>query len=68
MTVLDSSCKVAVDKSYYWLPMKDCPRGVKLQLLGAGGVAVYSHYDGKETFWQGWAPLPTRKLKEQNAI
>ena len=67
MTTLDSSAKVSVDKSYHWQPMETCPRGVKLQLLGAGGVAIYSSYDGKDTFWQGWAPLPTRKPKEQNA-
>ena len=41
--------------------MKDCPRGVKLQLLGAGGVGSYSAYHGDE-FWVGWAPMPKRKL------
>jgi hypothetical protein len=58
--VLDSSAEVAVDKYYHWQPMETCPRGVKLQLLGDGGVAVYSQYQGKDSFWKGWAPLPTK--------
>lgn len=49
---------VAVDGSYPWREMASCPRGVKVQLLGRGGVAVYSQYDGKSDFWRGWAPLP----------
>lgn len=57
---------VAVDHDYYWLPIdKDTPRGVKLQLLNTGGVAVYGHYDGKDTFWQAWAPLPKKRKKEK---
>lgn len=39
--------------------MSTCPRGVKLQLLGAGGVAVYSEYNGDD-FWKGWSPTPGR--------
>ena len=50
---------VAVDDTYFWREMTSCPRGVKLQLLGRGGVAVYSQYDGKSEFWRGWAPLPS---------
>lgn len=51
---------VAVDGQYFWRPIDaDTPRGVKLQLLGRGGVATYSQYDGKNTFWRGWAPLPS---------
>jgi hypothetical protein len=50
---------VAVDRTYYWQPMATCPRGVKVQLLGNGGVATYAAYDGRNTFWRAWAPLPT---------
>jgi len=50
---------VAVDDTYYWRHMDSCPRGVKVQLLGRGGVATYGLYDGKNEFWRGWAPLPT---------
>lgn len=57
---LNTDRTVAVAQSYYWQPMADCPRGVKVQLLGAGGVAVYAIYDGKDPFWVNWAPLPSR--------
>lgn len=50
---------VAVDVNYHWQSMDCCPRGVKLQLKGKGGVAVYGTYDGKSDWWTGWAPLPT---------
>ena len=49
---------VAVDPDYYWRPMSTAPIGVKVQLLGAGGVATYGHYARGDTFWRGWAPLP----------
>ncbi len=62
-TTLNSNRTVAVDPDYYWQPMTTCPRGVKCQLLGRGGVAVYGTYNGKDTFWQCWAPLPKRKPK-----
>jgi len=50
---------VGVDLSYHWQPMSTCPRGVKLQLKGKSGVALYRQYDGKDPWWVGWAPLPT---------
>jgi hypothetical protein len=61
MTVeINSSNTVAVDREYYWQPMDTCPRGVKVQLLGAGGVAVYGQYHGKDPWWTHWAPLPVK--------
>lgn len=60
---LNSERTVAVAEDYYWQPMSTCPRSVKVQLLGAGGVAVYAVYDGKNTFWEGWAPVPRRKTE-----
>ena len=54
---------VAVDASYFWRPMSTCPRSVKVQLLGKGGVAVYGTYHG-DPFWVGWAPLPKRAPHE----
>ena len=50
----------AVSTETTWLPMESCPRGVRLLLLGAGGVAVIAQYDGRSSFWTGWAPLPRR--------
>lgn len=60
MTKLDKSGTVAVDPNYFWQPMTTCPRGVKVQLLGQGGVAVYGNYNGKDTFFTHWAPLPKK--------
>lgn len=58
---IDSTGAAAVATDYYWIPIdKDTPRGVKLQLLGQGGVAQYSSYHG-DPFWTHWAPLPKRK-------
>lgn len=58
---LNTEKSVAVAEGYYWQDMSTCPRGVKVQLLGEGGVAVYGIWDGRSTFWQGWAPLPRRR-------
>ena len=63
---LSKDGSVAVATDYYWQPIDaDTPRGVKLQLLGAGGVAVHGMWDGKNKFWTHWAPLPkVRKNSE----
>jgi len=62
----DSTKTAAVDPKYNWLPMATCPTGVKVQLLNASGVAVYSNYNGSPGFWRGWAPLPTLKKQDRN--
>lgn len=62
-TKLNADQTVAVAVDYYWQPMCTCPRSVKVQLLGFGGVATYGNYAPGDGFWQGWAPLP-RKSKE----
>lgn len=55
---LNTDKTVAVSTEVYWIPVSiDTPRGVKLQLLGVGGVAVYSAYHG-EPFWTHWQSLP----------
>lgn len=58
---LNADQTVAVDPAYFWRDMDTCPRGVKVQLLNAGGVAIYGTYDGRDTFFQAWAPLPKRR-------
>lgn len=58
MTQLNADGTVAVDPDYFWRPITTCPRSVKVQLLGKGGVAIYSTYNGTDSFWTGWAPLP----------
>ena len=53
---------VAVANDYYWNEdMAQCPRGVKVQLLGKSGVAVYGQWNGVDDFWVAWAPLPKRR-------
>lgn len=38
--------------------MDSCPRGLKVQLMGAGGIAVYGIYDGRTLFYRAWCPVP----------
>lgn len=59
---LNTDRTVAVSNEVYWVEdMTACPRGCKVQLLGAGGVAVYGMYDGKDPFWVGWQAVPRRR-------
>ena len=49
-----------VDTEYFWIAVDaDTPRGMKVQLLGKGGVAIYASYDG-DPFWTHWCPLPKK--------
>ena len=60
-TTLNRDATVAVSPTYtYNEDMSQAPRGVKLILLGASGVAVLTEYNGKNPFWVGWAALPRR--------
>jgi len=58
---INTAGTVAVSATQYWEDMDTCPRGVKVQLLGKGGVATYGLWDGKNTFWTHWAPVPRRR-------
>ena len=60
---IDNSGAAAVDHNYFWQPIATCPRGVKVQLLGSGGVALYGQFNGKDNFYTHWAPLP--KLRKE---
>jgi hypothetical protein len=56
-----NSYGVAVDQTRFWLPMEDCPKGVKVQLLTASGVAVYGKVgDKNHEVFEGWAALPKK--------
>ena len=58
---LNRDATVAVSPTYtYNEDMSQAPRGVKLILLGASGVAVLTEYNGKNPFWVGRAALPRR--------
>jgi hypothetical protein len=54
---INAAGTVAVATNVYWQPIETCPRGVKVQLLGAGNVATYGVYYGAN-FWSHWCPLP----------
>lgn len=55
---INTNNTVAVSTDVFWKPIdQNTPRGVKLQLLGEGGVAVYGSYHG-DKFWTHWCPLP----------
>ncbi|AXY83356.1 hypothetical protein [Acidovorax phage ACPWH] len=58
----DQSVAVATDV-FFNEDMTTCPVGLKVQLLGAGGVATYGTYNGRDTFWIGWAPVPKRRAR-----
>ena len=62
---LDSTKAAVVAADYYWLPIdQSTPTGVKVLLLGRGGVASlgqYMHLPNETQFWSHWAPLPKRR-------
>jgi hypothetical protein len=66
MVKIDNSGKAAVDVTYFWQPISTCPRGVKVQLLGKGGVAMYGIFTRNDTFYTHWAPLPKVPKGETN--
>lgn len=58
---MDSSEEVAVADELYYNPMKTCPRGAKVLLLGPYGVATLATYNGTDPQWKGWFPLPKER-------
>jgi len=62
---LDSTKAAVVSNDYYWIPIDHTtPTGVKVLLLGRGGVASlgqYFHRPNETQFWDFWAPLPKKK-------
>jgi len=62
---LDSTKAAVVSTDYYWIPIDaSTPTGVKILLLGRGGVASlgqYFHRPNETQFWDFWAPLPKKK-------
>jgi len=65
---INNAKSAAVATDYYWEPVgPSTPRGVKVQLLTQGGVAVYGLWDGKDKFYSHWAPCPKRRHDEPTA-
>ena len=54
MTVkLTNDKAAAVDQTYFWQPLETCPLSAKVQLLTAGGVAVYGQYNRGQAGYVG---------------
>jgi hypothetical protein len=62
---LDSTKAAVVSDDYYWIPIDaSTPTGVKILLLGRGGVASlgqYVHRPNETQFWTHWAALPRKR-------
>jgi hypothetical protein len=60
----------AIDTAYTWTSMDDpecpCPTGVKLQLLGAGGIPIYGSWNGRDPFFTHYALLPSHQKEQPN--
>ena len=58
--------RVAVDDGLRYRPMNTCPLDCKVLLLTKEGIAVLGKIKAKEALhlWDGWFPLPKRRLEE----
>lgn len=59
---INSAGTAAVATDVFWIPITDCPAGVKVLLLTVHGVAIVSHYlPAKDNgFYTHWHPLPKK--------
>lgn len=57
---IDSTGTTAVDPEYFWQPIETCPAGVRVQLLGRSGIAMYGVKSKDVSFFTHWAPLPKK--------
>jgi hypothetical protein len=46
------------DPDLVFRPMTGCPTGPKVLLLNKAGIASTGWWDGKDSWWVGWFPLP----------
>lgn len=54
---LNKTQDVVVSLNYHYMPMRTCPVGAKVILLG-DGVGIVGSWNGRDKFWRGWAPMP----------
>jgi hypothetical protein len=56
----DRTAAVATD--VFWIPIVDCPRGVKVLLLTVHGVAIIGQFNPVQDkeFYTHWHPLPKK--------
>jgi hypothetical protein len=46
------------DPDLFFRSMDTCPKGPKVLLVNQAGIASTGSWDGKDTWWIGWYPLP----------
>ena len=59
---INSDKTAAVSDGCFWLPIRTCPRDVKVLLLTTGGTAVLGQYYG-QIGYDYWFPLPRKHAK-----
>jgi hypothetical protein len=59
LLALDCAVKDDVDAEKQWRHMNSCPVATRVELFGAGGIAHMGAWNGKDSFWLAWHPLPT---------
>ena len=65
---MKSNDPVVVHEHEEWR-YEEAPRGVKVQLLTIGDIAVYGEWKGKlGEFYKGWHPVPRRNKKKEEAL
>jgi hypothetical protein len=59
---------ITVDKSLEFRPMISCPINSKVLLLNKAGIATTGWWDGKDTWFIGWFPLPSVPAEIKRSI
>ena len=59
---INSAGTAAVATDVFWIPISDCPAGVKVLLLTVHGVAIVGQYaeNRDRGFYTHWHPLPKK--------
>ena len=56
--VIMTNKEAETDPSLEWRPIETCPTGPKVLLLNQAGIANTGWYDGKDSWFVAWFPLP----------
>lgn len=65
MSVKVTHGEAAVDQEYFYRSMDTAPQNVRILLLNPDNVACLGTYNGRDTYWRGWSPLPRIKRPEK---
>jgi hypothetical protein len=61
----DNTRTAVVDPTMTYRDMSHCPIQQRVILLSQGGIAQVGTWDGRNTFFVGWHPLPVRKKESK---